>query len=78
MITPLGTVMILGGVRVSARSPRQTRRFTSSQLSGAQKAYLRSLPVELQVEREGYAFIRRMRRPPIITTDVLRQIRMIG
>ena len=23
MITPLGTVMILGGVRVSARSPRQ-------------------------------------------------------
>jgi putative phosphoesterase len=30
-----------------------TRRFTSSQLSRSQKAYLRSLPVKLQVEREG-------------------------
>ena len=33
-----------------------TRRFTSSQLSGAQKAYLRSLPVRVQVEREGVRF----------------------
>ena len=32
------------------------RRFTSSQLSGAQKAYLRSLPVKVQVEREGVRF----------------------
>ena len=34
-----------------------TRRFTSSQLSGSQKAYLRSLPVKVQVERKGCAFI---------------------
>jgi putative phosphoesterase len=33
-----------------------TRRFTSSQLSAAQKAYLRSLPVKVQVEREGLRF----------------------
>jgi predicted phosphodiesterase len=33
-----------------------TRRFTSSQLSGAQKAYLRSLPVKVQAEREGVRF----------------------
>ena len=33
-----------------------TRRFTSSQLSGSQKAYLRSLPVKVQVEREGVRF----------------------
>ena len=29
-----------------------TRRFTSSQLSGPQKAWLRSLPVNAQVERK--------------------------
>ena len=33
-----------------------TRRFTSSQLSGSQKAYLRSLPVKVQVERQGVRF----------------------
>jgi predicted phosphodiesterase len=35
---------------------KATRRFTSSQLSGAQKAYLRSLPVKVQAEREGVRF----------------------
>jgi protein phosphatase len=30
-----------------------TRRFTSSQLSSSQKAYLRSLPLKARVEREG-------------------------
>jgi putative phosphoesterase len=33
-----------------------TRRFTSSQLSGPQKAWLRNLPVKVQVEREGVRF----------------------
>ena len=33
-----------------------TRRFTSSQLSSSQKAYLRSLPLKAQVEREGVRF----------------------
>ena len=33
-----------------------TRRFTSSQLSGSQKAYLRTLSVKVQVEREGVRF----------------------
>ena len=33
-----------------------TRRFTSSQLSSPQKAWLRSLPVSAQVERKGVRF----------------------
>jgi putative phosphoesterase len=33
-----------------------TRRFTSGQLSGLQKAWLRSLPVNARVEREGVRF----------------------
>ena len=34
-----------------------TRCFTSSQLSGPQKAWLRSLPVNAQVERKAVRFI---------------------
>jgi predicted phosphodiesterase len=35
---------------------KATRRFTSSQLSDPEKAWLRSLPLNAQVEREGVRF----------------------